>query len=70
MERSKLQFQGLADGGRDELVRDGDGQLLGDEGLGVFLGYVEGFTGSPSPRLGGEDWMKRTGLTAGWDRKC
>jgi hypothetical protein len=29
MERSKLQFQSLADGVRDEVVRDGDGIALG-----------------------------------------
>ena len=53
MDRSKRQFQSLADGGRDEVVRDEDGQLLGNERLGVFLGNVDAFTASPSPMLGG-----------------
>jgi hypothetical protein len=55
MERIKLQFQSLADGGRDEVVRDGDCRLLGNERLGVFLGHVDTFAGSPSHRVGGED---------------
>jgi hypothetical protein len=45
MDRSKRQFQSLADGGRDEVVRDEDGQLLGNERLGVFLGHVDAFAG-------------------------
>jgi hypothetical protein len=60
MERSKLQLQSLADGGRDEVVRDGDGQLLGNERRGVFLGHIDAFAGSPSPRLGRVERMKRT----------
>jgi hypothetical protein len=52
MDRSKLQSQSLADGGRDEVVRDGDGQSLGNERLGGFLGNVDAIAGSPSPSMG------------------
>jgi hypothetical protein len=46
-------FQGLEGGGREEVVRDGNGKLLGDERLGVILGHVDALAGrSAEKRLG------------------
>src|SRR5437899_11241911 len=38
-------FQGPADGGRDEVVSDRDGELLAEARLGIVLAYVDALTG-------------------------
>ena len=47
-------MRGFADGGRDEVVRDGDGELLGNKRLGVFLGHVDAFAGGFAEKRLGE----------------
>jgi hypothetical protein len=36
-------LHGALDGGRDQVVGDGGGDLLGDKGVGVGLGHVDAF---------------------------
>ena len=51
LEAGKGRFHRALDGGRDEVVGDEGGQLLGDEGIGVGFADVDAFAGFAAEEL-------------------